>query len=86
MSDTAGRRNISVESDHIGSFVTIFDKDDTRSLAVGTDYQTGSFVHFDNQHPESGKSQMTLSRDVNGTRIELSDKLGKSKLITPTSP
>jgi hypothetical protein len=78
-----GNRMISLGDEQVGAFLTIFDNNDRRTVSLGTNYTTGTFLLLDNHYPEKSKTLIELQRNDNLAQIRIRDKAGKETIIKP---
>jgi hypothetical protein len=76
-----GKRMVSLGDEQNGAFLTLFDTNDKRTVSLGTNAATGTFLLFDNQYPELGKTLVELERSTDHARIRFVDKAGKEVIL-----
>jgi len=74
---------ISLGDEQVGASLTVFDNNDRRTVSLGTNNTTGTFLLLDNQYPEKGKTLMELQRNDGVAQIRIRDKVGKETVSKP---
>ncbi|HEY4311554.1 MAG TPA: hypothetical protein VGN12_19060 [Pirellulales bacterium] len=80
MYHSGGKRMISLGDEPVGSFLTVFDQNDRRTVSLGTNNKTGTFMLLDNQAP-NGKTLVEVERSDDRARIRFVDKAGKQVIL-----
>lgn len=75
-----GKRMIALGDEQVGAFLTIFDQNDGRTVSLGTNNTTGTFLLLDNQAPK-GNTLVEIERSDDRARIRFVDKAGKEVIL-----